>query len=164
MLDFYGARMICGDVLYSHLLTAHNLIRWFLLAAAVVAVFAAASGWNGRKPVSPMLRRSGSVFVAAMDVQFVIGIILYFWLSHVTQVAFQNMALAIKDHELRFFSVEHVAYMFIAVVLAHVGAAVSRRAKTDRAKYRGATIAYSLSLLVMLAGIPWWRPLVRWGS
>ena len=156
--------MICGDVLSSHLLAAHNLIRWFILPAAVVAVFAAVSGWNGSKPASPILRRSGSVFVAAMDVQFVIGIILYFWASPTTQVAFQNMALAMKDHELRFFSVEHVTYMFIAVVLAHVGAGISRKAKTDRAKYRGATIAYTLSLLLMLAGIPWWRPLLRWGS
>jgi len=50
------------------------------------------------------------------------------------------------------------------VILAHVGAAMSRKSKTDRMKYRGATIAYSISVLLMLAGIPWWRPLLRFGS
>jgi hypothetical protein len=151
-------------VLYPYLLAAHNLIRWLILAAGIFAVFAAASGWNGNKPISPMLRRSGSVFVMTMDLQFVIGLVLYFWVSPLTQLAFQNMSLAMKDHELRFFSVEHLAYMLLAVVAAHLGAAVSRRAKTDRAKYRGATIAYSVSLLLILAGIPWWRPLLRWGG
>jgi hypothetical protein len=151
-------------VLYPHLLAAHNLIRWLILAAGIFAVFAAATGWNDNNPVSPMLRRTGSVFVMTMDLQFVIGLALYFWVSPLTQLAFQNMSLAMKDHELRFFSVEHLAYMFLAVLLAHVGSVVSRKAKTDRAKYRGATIAYSLSLLLILAGIPWWRPLLRWGS
>jgi hypothetical protein len=28
-------------------------------------------------------------------------------------------------------------------------------------KFRGAAIAYSISLVLMLAGIPWWRPLLR---
>lgn len=151
-------------MLYPNLLTAHNLIRWLILAAGIFAVFAAASGWNGNKPVSLVLRRSGTVFVAAMDLQFLVGIILYFWASPIPHTAFQNMAVAMKDHELRFFTVEHSIYMLIALVGVHVGAALSRKAKTDRAKYRGATIAYSVSLLVMLAGIPWWRPLLRIGS
>jgi hypothetical protein len=99
--------------------------------------------------------------VATIDLQLLVGLILYFAVSPLTRMAFQNMAVAMKDHELRFFSVEHTTYMLIAVILAHVGAVMSRRAATDRAKYRAATIAYAISLLVMLAGIPWWRPLLR---
>jgi hypothetical protein len=74
------------------------------------------------------------------------------------------MAAAMKVHELRFFAVEHTAYMLFAVILAHVGAALSRKARADLSKYRGAAICYSLSFLFILAGIPWWRPLLRFGS
>ncbi len=99
-----------------------------------------------------------------MDLEFLVGLILYFGASPITKMAFQNMATAMKDHEMRFFAVEHTFYMFLAVILAHVGGALSRKARTDLVKYRGAAICYSVSLLLMLAGIPWWRPLLRLGS
>ena len=150
--------------LYPHLLGLHGILRWVVLAAAVAAIVVAASGWSGRKPVSAALFRFGIIFVAALDLEFLVGLILYFGASPITKMAFQNMAAAMKDHEMRFFAVEHTFYMFLAVILAHVGGALSRKARTDLVKYRGAAICYSVSLLLMLAGIPWWRPLLRLGS
>jgi hypothetical protein len=150
--------------LYPHLLAFHSLLRWFVLLAGVIAFLKAASGWSGEKPVSPTLVRFGVIFVGFMDLNFLLGLILYFGASPVTKMAMQNMALAMKDHELRFFSVEHTTYMFLAVIAAHVGGVLSRKGKTDLKKYRGATIGYGLSLLLVLAGIPWWRPLLRFGS
>jgi hypothetical protein len=110
------------------------------------------------------LRRCSAVFVGAIDLQFLLGLILYFGVSPLTQIAFQNMPAAMKDHELRFFTVEHTTYMLIALISAHVGSALSRKGRTDLRKYRGAAIAYAISLLVILGGIPWWRPLFRWVS
>ncbi len=149
--------------LYPHLLGLHGILRWVVLAAAIAAIVSAGSGWSGGKPVSAALLRLGIIFVAALDLEFLLGLILYFGASPITKMALQNMAAAMKDHEMRFFAVEHTTYMFVAVVLAHVGGALSRKGKTDLAKYRGAAICYSLSLLLMLAGIPWWRPLLRFG-
>ena len=150
--------------LYPHLLSFHGVLRWFVLAAALAAIFVAASGWSGRQAASPALRRFSVIFVAFMDLDFLLGLLLYFGASPVTKMAFQNMGAAMKDHELRFFSVEHTTYMFLAVVCAHVGAALARKGKTDLMKYRGAAISYGLSILLILAGIPWWRPLLRIGS
>ena len=151
-------------MLYSHLLALHGALRWVALAAAIIAFGVAASGWSGTKPADARLRRWSITYVITMDLQLLVGLILYFAVSPLTHMAFQNMAVAMKDHELRFFTVEHTTYMFIAVVLAHVGGALSRKSKTDRGKYRGAAISYGLSLLLILAGIPWWRPLLRLGS
>jgi hypothetical protein len=150
--------------MYLHLLALHNSLRWVVLAAALIAVSVAASGWSGTKPLTPTMRRWTILFVIGMDLQLLIGLILYFAVSPLTHMAFQNMAAAMKDHEMRFFTVEHTTYMLVAVILAHVGGAISRKGKTDRAKYRGATIAFGLSLLLILAGIPWWRPLLRFGG
>jgi hypothetical protein len=149
---------------YPYLLAFHGLLRWVVLAAAVAAIFVAISGWKGPKPISGMFLRFGIIFVLLMDLEFLLGVLLYFGASPLPKMAFQNMAAAMKDHELRFFAVEHTTYMFVAVIFAHVGGALSRKGKTDLAKYRGAAICYSLSLLLILAGIPWWRPLLRLGS
>jgi hypothetical protein len=152
-------------MLYPHLLALHNLLRWITLAAALVAVWVAASGWIRSAPVGPALSRSGRIFIVTMDLQLLLGLTLYFAVSPLTHMAFQNMSLAMKDRELRFFTVEHTTCMLIAVSLAHVGTVMTRKAAMDRAKYRRAAIAYTISLLVMLAGIPWgWRPLLRWGG
>jgi len=151
-------------MLYSQLLVAHNIMRWIVLVAGLIATVLAARGWSGRTPVTPTLRRCGAVFVGAIDLQLLVGLVLYFAVSPITRAAFQNMPAAMKDHEMRFFTVEHTTYMLIAVIAAHVGSAMSRRGRTDRRKYRAATIGFGLSLLVIIVGIPWWRPLLRWIS
>ena len=148
---------------YPQLLSLHGFIRWIVLAAAFAAIVVASSGWTGNKPVSPQLRRFSVFFVVVMDIEFVLGLLLYFWASPITRTALQNMAAAMKEYELRFFAVEHAAMMFLAVILAHLGGVLVRRGHNDRIKYRGALISYVLSLLLMLAGIPWWRPLFRIG-
>jgi hypothetical protein len=149
---------------YGQLLVAHNLVRWLVLIAGIVAVGSAIGGWNGNKPMTAGVRRCGALFVATLDLQFLIGLILYFVASPIPKAAFQNMAAAMKDHELRFFTVEHTTYMLIAIVAAHVGSALSRKGRTDARKYRGAVIGFGISLLVILAGIPWWRPFLRWSG
>jgi hypothetical protein len=147
--------------LYPYLLELHGILRWIVLAAALAAIVIALSGWSGRKPAHGKLRRFSLIFVTAMDTEFLLGLLLYFGLSPVTKTAFQDMAAAMKDHELRFFTVEHAGLMLMAVIFAHVGGALSRKGRTDLVKYRGAAISYLLSLSLLLAGIPWWRPLLR---
>ena len=145
---------------FLHLLSFHNLLRWVVLVAALIAVVVAMSGWSGAKPAGATLRRYTIIFVIAIDIEFLVGLLLYFGASPITR----NMSVAMSQQEPRFFAVEHTLLMFLAVVCAHVGGALSRKARTDRAKYRGAAITFALSLLLMLAGIPWWRPLLRLGS
>jgi len=124
--------------LYPHIAGFHGLFRWLLLLAALAGIIIAFSGWSGRKPVSPNLFRVGLVFVLAMDLELITGLLLYFGASPALRSAF----------------IGHGVIMFIAVVLAHVGGALTRKAPTDVMKYRGPAIAWTLSLLVMLAGIP----------
>ena len=149
---------------YGQLLVAHNLIRWIVLITGIIAVVSAFGGWSGSKPMTAGVRRCGALFVASLDLQLLIGLILYFVASPIPSAAFQNMAVAMKDHEMRFFTVEHTTYMLIAIIAAHVGSFLARKGRTDSRKYRGAVIGYGTSLLVILAGIPWWRPMFRWVS
>src|SRR5437660_11513220 len=113
--------------LYLPLLTIHSLLRWLVLAAAMAAIAVCVSGWAGRKPWSQAARRFGVMFVAAMDLQFLLGLVLYLWASPFVQGAFQNMAAAMKQEELRFFAVEHVTSMILALVFAHLGSILANR-------------------------------------
>lgn len=123
--------------LYPHLAAFHGLFLWFLLAAALGAIVIAFSGWSGRKPASPNLFRVGLLFVLAMDLELITGLLLYFGASPTLRSAF----------------IAHGVIMFFAVLGAHIGGALTRKAPTDVMKYRGPAIAWTISLLVMLAGV-----------
>jgi hypothetical protein len=101
-------------------------------------------------------------FSSALDTQVLLGLILYF-ISPLTRTALQNFGAAMSSPDLRFFALEHVFYMLIAVILVHIGSVRARRAKTDVDKHRTAAIFYSLAVLIILIAIPWSRPLIRLG-
>jgi hypothetical protein len=148
---------------YGPLLNIHSWLRWLVLAAGLLATFVALSGWSGNKTSNGPLRRFSVMFVGSMDLQLLLGLVLFFAASPLTQQALSDMGAAMKVRELRFFAVEHTALMLLAVILAHVGAVLAKKGKTVAGQYRGAAVCFALSLSLVLAGIPWWRPLFRLG-
>ncbi|ADV67785.1 hypothetical protein [Deinococcus maricopensis] len=147
--------------MYEFFLTAHNWLRWAVLLAGLYAFARALSGMGGAKPFTRQDRTAGSLFTGLMDLQLLIGLILYFALSPITKLALANFGAAMKVQEQRFFAVEHLLAMIVAVVFAHLGTALSKRQDTARAQFRTQALWYGLSLVAMLAMIPWWRPLLR---
>lgn len=124
--------------LYPHIAGFHGLFRWIVLAIAVSAIYVAFSGWRGTKPPGANLFRLGLIFVLAMDLELISGLLLYFGASPNLRSAF----------------IAHGVIMFLAVLCAHVGGALTRKAPTDVMKHRGPAIAWAISLLIMFAGIP----------
>jgi hypothetical protein len=104
-----------------------------------------------------------------VDVQLLLGLLLYFVFSPLTTVALKDFGAAMSNPVQRFFAVDHVVAMVIAVVLAHVGRALSRRAADAQGKHRLAAILYGLAVLAIVLAIPWpfetgvGRPLLRLG-
>jgi uncharacterized membrane protein YqhA len=140
--------------MYPAFLMIHSVLRWLVVIAAVAAAGKALAGWLGKQPFTKLDDRLGSAFTIVMDVQLLVGLILYVFLSPLTQAAFQDLGAAMSDGTLRFFAVEHLAVMVVAVVLAHVGRATSRRAADDK-KHQRAAIWYGLALLTILFATPW---------
>ena len=144
--------------MYLALLHTHNVTRWIVLIAAVVALALALLGRFGKQPFGKPHRIANLAFVSSMDLQLVLGLLLYF-VSPLVQSGLANMGAAMGDAALRFFVVEHAFYMVVAVALAHVGSVMVRRAKADGAKHARTLIWFGLALVVVLAGIPWQRAL-----
>ena len=145
---------------YSLILTLHDDLRWLVLLAALVAIVAAATGVSGNRPFKPLGRITGVIFISVMDLQFLLGLILCFLSPWVAQF-WASPGAAMKVKEARFFGMEHLVFMIVALALAHVGAARSKRVSEPPKAYRTALVWFSLSLLLILAGVPWWRPLFQ---
>ena len=106
-------------------------------------------------------------FTIALDLQLLVGLLLHLGLSPLTQMAFENVAAAMRSPSLRFWAVEHPFGMVIALVLVHVVRVRIRKAATDVSRHKLAAILFGIALVVILLSSPWpgtpnARPLLPW--
>ena len=152
--------------MYSALLIIHNLLRWVVLLLAILAIVRAVLGITGRREWASGDQFAGQWFGRMLDVQLLIGLVLYIFLSPFTREAFGDFGAAMRNAPLRFFAVEHILAMSIAVALVHVGTVRVKKAKDAAQRHKSALIFYALALVLMLLSIPWpgtpgGRPLLR---
>jgi Na+-driven multidrug efflux pump len=100
---------------YSFTLHAHSGLRWLVLLLAIVLVVKSLAGLFGGGKYSKLDNVLSVSFVGTMHLQLLIGLILYFFLSPITDMAFKDFGSAMKDSELRFWAVEHLVIMILAV-------------------------------------------------
>jgi hypothetical protein len=65
------------------------------------------------------------------------------------------MSLTMRDPILRFFVVEHLTGMIIAIALAHIGRSKVRKATEASARHRFVLIFVGLAMVALLLSIPW---------
>jgi len=149
-------------------LFAHSWIRWIVLVLGFAVLIGA---WRWRRvsaaEIDPRLHRG---FLAAVDLQFALGLLMYVVLSPITRAAFSDMGTAMGVTLLRFYSVEHVFGMTVAVIAAHVGHVGARGFARDEGTEgrgpRAPLVAQAVWLVATLVSIPWpgvayGRPLFR---
>jgi hypothetical protein len=151
--------------MYLAVLVIHSWLRYAVLGFGVWLLIASVRGLLANAPWSPTHERLHVHFLAALDTQLLLGLSLYFLLSPITAAARVNMRAAMKEPQLRFFGVEHIATMLIAVAIAHIGRVRAKR-KQAAARHRSTLITQIIWLVLTLAAIPWpgldiARPLFR---
>jgi len=146
--------------MYTALLHTHNMFRWLVLITLVLAVVFAFVGWFKKREWTKKDNITGLLLTIFMDIQFLVGIVLYAFVSPITKAAFNDFGAAMKNSDLRFYAVEHILLMVIALVLVHIGRAKTKKAIGHWKKHRAATIFYGIALLLILAAIPWERALI----
>jgi hypothetical protein len=153
-------------VIYGLVLLGHSWLRWLVLALGLALLLVALRG-SGRAPPDwsngPERLRRG--FLGALDTQMLLGIALYAVLSPLPRTGLSDIAGAMANPILRFYTVEHVVGMVVGIAVAHAGS--SRAMRWDGARrYRTLLLTQVLWLLITLASIPWpelpyGRPLLR---
>lgn len=155
--------------MYALVLIVHSWLRWVVVIGGAAAFGLSLAGWLNKSPYDATHKRLDLVYLIAVDLSVTLGLLLYGVLSPITtQVVFNDFGAAMKDGALRFWAVEHLTAMLLAVVVLHVGRVFAKRAPDDGKRlFRGA-VTTVLSLAIILSSIPWpWgsvaRPLLRLG-
>jgi hypothetical protein len=139
--------------MYTTVLTIHSWVRWIALVAAVGTTLAALRGKV--EGSSSLADRWAMVAMMVLDVQLLLGLLLYFVVSPSMRAILDNFGGAMKDPALRFYAVEHTSAMFGAIALAHIGKVLARKATTSAAKRTRLLICFGLATLLLIIGMPW---------
>jgi len=152
-------------VYYPPILVVHSWLRWVTLLLAIGATV------NAFRPDRDLTRRMpgrqwDTLFMMALDFQVLFGLLLYFGLSPFTMQAFRDFGGALQNAALRFWAVDHIAWMVAATVLVRIGRVLALNAKSAQARRKWRLLFFALTTLAILAGIPWpgldqGRPLFR---
>jgi hypothetical protein len=154
--------------LYAIVLLCHSYMRWIIVVFALIVLARSVQGWLAARPWSGRDERPYQILIACVDTQFVLGLALYLGLSPLARAFWGNVALGMKNAPLRFFGVEHVFSMLIALAVLHVGRARSKRVFDVSLRHRRVWTSLLTAFLLILVAIPWpflpyGRPLWRTG-
>jgi hypothetical protein len=141
--------------MYPILLFIHSWLRWILLLTAVFVIIRAFYGWINNRDFTNTDNKSTIYLVALFHLQLLIGLLLYFFFSPITTGAFEDFGMAIKYSSIRYWAVEHIFIMLLAIIIAQIGRIQIKKANADRVKFRNAAIYFSLALILILSRIPW---------
>lgn len=155
---FVTALTLFDNAMHAALLHTHNLLRWVVLAAGVYAILKAAAGLSGDRPYAPT-RRATAMFMGAVHLNLLLGLLLFLF-SPTVKASMRDMAATMASKDLRFIVVEHPTLMVLAALLVTFGGIFAKGRATDRARHRAAAAFMTITLVVILAGIPWQRALV----
>ncbi len=128
------------------LLHLHNVLRWVILLLLIVALFQALMKKEG-------IQKSSLWLLIAAHITFLLGIYQYFTSDTVGYGLIERVGgfgNVMKDSFARFWVVEHITAMILAVVLITIA-----RRKAKALSYNGAMWLYLVALILIFAAVPW---------
>jgi hypothetical protein len=140
--------------MYTGLLHLHSVLRWVILILLLVAIYKSVSDRN--KAFTTGHRKTGLFLMICADIMLLVG--LYQWITGpwgLKSIQSNGMSVVMKNASLRFFAIEHMVGMLIAIILIHVGYSYAKKNLPDHVKHKRTVLLYSLALLIILIMIPW---------
>ena len=142
--------------MYIGLLHTHSLVRWIMLILLVIAIFRAYGGWKSKRSFTPGDKKITLFTLIFSHIQLLIGLLLYMVSPSVqTALGQHGMGAIMKDKFMRFWVVEHIMMMVVAIVIITIGYSLAKRAANDADRFRKIFIYFLISLLIILISIPW---------
>lgn len=131
------------------LTAAHSGLRWIVLILILAAIFNAIAAKSSGKyeKKDKMLNLFAMVF---LHIQLLLGIVLYFTSD---KISFAKGWMG--EDSTRFYGMEHVLIMLIAITLITIGRKKAEKASLAANKHAAIIKFYAIGLILILAGIPW---------
>ena len=140
--------------MYTGLLHLHSVLRWIILILLLIAIFKSIADKSGSFTSSH--KKLGSFLTICCDITLLIG--LYQWITGPLGLKnIQNLGMkeVMGNSYYRFFAIEHITAMIIAIALIHVGKSYAKRDIPDAIKHKRTILFFGLALLIILISIPW---------
>ncbi len=142
------SRLKTNTIMYSGLFHTHSLLRYFILAALIVVIVKAVISLINKQPYTKVDNRIGLYLFIFTHMQLLIGLILYFVSP---QVKFGSDTMS--DKLTRYWTVEHLTAMIIAVVLITLARTSIKRMTDDSGKHRRLLIYNAMALAIIVGTI-----------
>ncbi len=148
--------------MYLTVLTLHSWNRWLAL---ILGAIATVNAFRHPPPVvegRPRGSRWDTVFMAAVDLQVLFGLLLYFGLSPYSTEAMNDVSAAMKSSTLRFWGVEHEVMAFAGVILVRLGRILAVSGRTPEVRRSRRLTCFTVAMVLMVAAAflqrrPWFR-------
>jgi uncharacterized membrane protein len=125
------------------LLHLHNLLRWIILILLFVAIYQAFTKNKGVQKISLFL-------LISAHITLLLGLYQYFFGEKGIALFKAYGSEVMKNPSLRFWAVEHITGMIIAIVLITIA-----RGKAKTENYNVLKWLYLVALIIILAVVPW---------
>ncbi|MBN4072163.1 hypothetical protein JYT14_00375 [Flavobacteriales bacterium AH-315-E23] len=131
--------------------------RYVVLALMLLALLKSTIGWFSNKE-----HTAGDVKLTlfaniSLHIQLLFGLILYFRSTAVSFIPIGEM-----KGETRYWTVEHITIMIVAVAIVTIGRKVALKAADDKGKHMKTAIFYLIGLAIIFLSIPWpWNEISR---
>lgn len=135
---------------YSILKHAHSGLRYFVIIFLLLAIITSFMNWQKNKSYTASDKRWPLMAMIFCHIQLILGLILYF-ISPMVRFSGDVM----KDAVGRFYTVEHISLMIIALILITVGHAKGKRLIGDVKRYKVIFTYYLIGFILIMVSIPW---------
>lgn len=142
--------------MYQGLLHLHNFGRWVVIILLLVAIFKAAGGLSSNKPFANGDKKVGLFLMITAHIMLLIGLYQWFagpWGLHNIQNL--GMKAVMQNNVYRFWAVEHITGMLIAIILITIGRGSAKKNISDKAKHRRSFWFYCIAFIIVMVTVPW---------
>lgn len=135
------------------LTASHSLLRYLLLIFLLGTTLRSITAWSTGGHYFRSDERASLFTVILTHLQLLIGVVLY--ILYLMDLPVSDMGTIMKEDGLRFYAVEHISMMLLAIILITVGRARSKRAYSEISKHRRIAVFFLIALLLIFFSIPW---------
>jgi len=130
------------------LLLTHSVLRYFILVFLLIVIVRSFMGWQKKSLYLPLDDKFSLWLFMFTHTQLLIGLIVYF----ISPVVIFSAA-SMKDTVARYWLVEHITMMVIAIVLITVARITAKKMVDAVAKHKRLFIFNTIALVIILLAI-----------